>query len=92
MLIDADASEGIPRELSKFTKLEEDTSNSSGVTRNSGDVVLITTSEVEFTDRESISIGGVSGNLDIELVLNYTLKMLQEHFHPPELLLVVQVD
>ena len=63
MLIDADASEGIPREFSKFTKLEDDTTNSSGVTRNSGDVVLTTTSEVEFTDRESISIGGVSGNL-----------------------------
>lgn len=63
MLIDSDATEGIPRELSKFTKLEEDASNSSGVTRNSKDVILTIASAVEFTTGETISIGGVSGSL-----------------------------
>ena len=67
MLIDADATEGIPREFTKFTKLNQDTGNSSGVTRSSGDVILTVSSEAGFTTGETISIGGVSGSLRYEV-------------------------
>jgi hypothetical protein len=72
MLIDADATEGIPREFTKFTNLIEDTGNSSGVTRKSGDVVLTVGTAATFTTGETISIGGVSGTLRYEVTDNVT--------------------